>query len=43
MGCQKIGSIQDIGESHKSLTFFPGEGSKINSHRLWNQQKSLST
>lgn len=34
MGCQKIGSIQDSGESHKLLTFSPGEGSKINSHGL---------
>lgn len=42
-GWQKIGSIQDSGESHRPHTFFPKVGSKINSHKLWNQQKSSDT
>lgn len=43
MGRQKIGPIQDSGESHRPHTFPPKEGSKINSHRLWNQRKSSGT
>lgn len=43
MGWQKIGSIQDSGESHRPHAFSPKEGGEINSHRLWNQRKSSGT